>query len=200
MPRSDDPRTMLRRALDQSAAVIARLQPEQMTLPTPCSEFDARALAGHMLFAAERIAKIGRREDLSLGDPVVTGLADGEWAPAFDKAAQEALSAWSGPDALAGEIALPFGTFPAPVVAGIYTLEHVTHAWDLAAVLAITQSLAPELAEAVLPLALELVPAEVRGGEMPFAAVVEVPADAPVYDRLVGYLGRDPGFAPRGAR
>lgn len=197
MSRSDDPRALLRRAFDQSSAVIARLQPEQMTLPTPCTEFDARALAGHMLFAAERIATIGRREDLSVGDHVVIGLADGEWAPAFDKAAQEAVSAWSGPSALEGEIALPFGTFPAPVVAGIYTLEQVTHAWDLAVVVGSAPALDPELAEAVLPLALEMVPADVRGGEMPFAAVVEVPADAPVYDRLAGYLGRDPGFAPQ---
>lgn len=196
MPRSDDPRELLRRALDQASAVIARLQPGQMTLPTPCSEFDARALAGHLLFAAERIAKIGRRQDLSLGDPVVTGLADGDWAPAFDKAAQEALAAWGGPNALDGEVALPFGTFAAPVVVGIYTLEHVVHAWDMSVVVAATPSLDPVLADAVLPLALDMVPADGRGGEMPFGPVVEVPADAPVYDRLVGYLGRDPRFVP----
>lgn len=196
MSRIDDPRELLRRALDQASAVLARLQPEHMPLSTPCSEFDARRLAGHTLFAAERIAKIGGRQDLSAGDPVVTGLADGEWAPAFDKAAQDALSAWGGRDALDGEIALPFGTFTAPTVVGIYTLEHVVHAWDLAVVVGASSSLDPELADAVLPLALEMVPPGGRGGDMPFAAVVEVPADAPVYDRLAGYLGRDPGFSP----
>jgi len=33
------------------------------------------------------------------------------------------------------------------------------------------------------------------GAGVPFGAVVEVPADAPAYDRLVGWLGRDPHWA-----
>jgi hypothetical protein len=31
---------------------------------------------------------------------------------------------------------------------------------------------------------------------MPFEAEVPVPEDAPVYDRLAGWFGRDPGWAP----
>jgi hypothetical protein len=37
---------------------------------------------------------------------------------------------------------------------------------------------------------------EFRGPDMPFEAEVPVPEDAPVYDRLAGWFGRDPGWAP----
>jgi hypothetical protein len=52
----------------------------------------------------------------------------------------------------------------------------------------------PALAEAVLPLVQQFVPPDMRGGEMPFGAIIEVPPMASVYDRLAGYLGRQPSI------
>ena len=51
-------------------------------------------------------------------------------------------------------------------------------------------ALDPVLAEAVLPTAKRLLPPDHRGGEIPFGPVLEVPAGAPAYDRLAGFLGR----------
>ncbi|GAA1511493.1 hypothetical protein [Nocardioides humi] len=39
-------------------------------------------------------------------------------------------------------------------------------------------------------------PAEPRGGEIPFGPVVPVADDAPAYDRLVAWTGRDPQWQP----
>lgn len=190
-----DPLTLMRRAFDQSTAVIESVTPDQMALPTPCTEFDVRSLTGHMLFAAERVATGGRREPIADGEPVVTALGDAEWAPAFRRAADDALEAWAGPEALAGEIVLPFGTFPAAVVASIYNLEQVTHAWDLAVATGRPGLLDPELAEAVFPVAVQMLPPEGRDApELPFGPVVDVPADAPLYERLAGFMGRDPSI------
>lgn len=189
-----DPLVLMRRVFDQSTAVIESVTPDQMGSPTPCSQFDVRSLTGHMLFAAERVATAGRREPIAVGtEPVVAGLGDREWAPAFGRAAEDAIEVWAAPGALAGEIVLPFGTFPAVVVASIYALEQVTHAWDLAAATGRLGLLDPELAEAVLPVATQMLPPEGRDvPELPFGPVVEVPAHAPVYDRLAGFMGRDP--------
>lgn len=194
MTTHHDPLALMRRTFDQSAAVIGAVRPERLGTPTPCSEFDVRALIGHMLFAAERAATAGRREPIATdGEPVIAGLPDSEWTPAFGRAAARALEAWDAPGALDGEIVLPFGTFPAPVVASIYNLEQVTHAWDLAAAAGGLGLLDPELAEAVLPVAVQLLPPEGRDvPELPFDPVVEVSADAPAYDRLAGFMGRDP--------
>lgn len=195
------PYDLLRRAHEQSADVISAVSPAQLTGPTPCRQFDIRTLVGHMVFAAERVGNAGRRRPISAeGEPFVTGIDDGEWTRAFRAATDDALGAWAAPGALEGDVALPFGTFPAQVVAAIYSLEQVTHAWDLAAAAGSPKLLDPGLAEAVLPVAHELLPAEGRSGpEMPFGPVVEVPAGAPAYDRLAGWMGRQPAFGPAGA-
>ena len=193
-----DPRELLRRSFAQSAAVIAAVDDDQMELPTPCAAFDVRTLIGHMLFAANRIGQAGQRKSVPEDGPAVTGLADTEWTPAFDKAAAEACAVWDRPEALDGEITLPFGTFPATVVALIYVSEQVTHAWDLAVATDSPVELDPELAEAVLPMMTQMVRPEIQGAgagdDMPFGPFVEVPADAPAYHRLAGFLGRQPTF------
>ena len=41
---------LLERALDQTGTVIARIRPDQVGSPTPCTEFDVRALVNHIVF------------------------------------------------------------------------------------------------------------------------------------------------------
>lgn len=194
-----DPRPLLRRALDQSTAVVTGVRPDQLELPTPCRAFDVRTLMGHLLFAARRIGEVGRGEELSADGPAVVGVDDAGWVPAMEDASGLAVAAWDRPDALHGDVVLPFGTFAAPVVVWMYTLEQLVHGWDLAVATASTVELAPELAEAALPVAEGIVVPAFRGGDdMPFGPVVEVAAGAPVYDRLAGFMGRDPAWAAVG--
>lgn len=196
-----DPLQQLRRSFVQSTALIGAAAPDQMELPTPCSEFDVRALIGHMVFAADRIGAVGRREAVAAdGEALVGGVADGQWAPRFASSADAALAAWSNPAALEGDVTLPFGSFPAPVVASIYTLEQVTHSWDLASATGSLSLLDPALAEMVLPFAQKMLPAAEREIEgFPFGSVIAVPDDAPAYHRLAGYMGRPPSWATTSA-
>ena len=53
-----------------------------------------------------------------------------------------------------------------------------------------------EVAAAVVGPITAALPAEPRGGVIPFGPVVEVPGDAPAYVRLVGWVGRDPEWTP----
>lgn len=183
---------LFERSFAQSAAVLARVRPEQLDAPTPCALFDVRALANHLLFAARRVGEAGRRQQLvEPADAVAT--ADAELSAAFDKLAADALDAWRAPDAFDGDIVLPFGTFPATVVAQIYVLEQLTHAWDLAVAIGARGTLDESLAEAALPIAEATILPEYRGEEpMPFAAAVAVAATAPAYDRLAAFMGRRP--------
>ena len=59
-------------ALDQVREVVSRVLPEHMNLPTPDTEWDVRALLGHMLYelvwvpdivAGQTIAAVGSRHD-----------------------------------------------------------------------------------------------------------------------------------------
>jgi uncharacterized protein (TIGR03086 family) len=182
---------LLSRTFAQSLRLIGEVRPGQETDSTPCAQFDVRALVGHMTFAAQRIAQAGRREPLATS-PSET--AEDASAQAFGRAADEAVAAWSTPGALEGDIELPFGTFPATVVAQIYVLEQATHAWDLAVALRRRDELEEGLAAAVLPLARGVILPEYRGPEpMPFGPEITVDPGLPPYDRLAAFMGRTPG-------
>jgi uncharacterized protein (TIGR03086 family) len=186
----------LRGAFSQSGELIGRVPVALMDRPTPCPKFDVRTLVGHMVFAADRVAAAGRREPLSENSPAARDVDDTEWGAAFSDAGAQALEAWAVPEAMSGEIVLPFGTFPATAVAQIYALEQATHAWDLAVAVGARSELDEELAEALLPEAQQIILPEYRGPEpMPFAAVIEIDSRAPAYDRLAAFMGRQPEWA-----
>ena len=48
MTTDTDTVTLLERALDQTAAIIAAIPPSQSGLPTPCPDWDVRALVRHL--------------------------------------------------------------------------------------------------------------------------------------------------------
>ena len=73
--------------------------------------------------------------------------------------------------------------------------ELSTHAWDLSTAIGRADVLDPGLAELALVAARRFLPAQPRGGPIPFEPPVEVAADAPAYDRLVAWLGRDPQWS-----
>jgi len=66
------------------------------------------------------------------------------------------------------------------------------HGWHLAMATGRRDSLDESLAGAGLGPTTQFLPAEPRGGHIAFGPVVDVPPDAPAYDRLVGWVGRDP--------
>ena len=191
MTETTDPRPQLHAAFDQASRVVAGVAPGQLRGPTPCTEFDVATLAAHMVGVARRIASVGRGAPQE-GAVDVSGIADDGLGKAFDEARQAAFAAWEDDGILAKELVLPFATLPGVMVARVYALELTVHSWDLAVATGQVASLDPALADAVLPVAMQMLPPEPRGGEMPFDPVIAVPETAPSYDRLAGYMGRRP--------
>lgn len=76
-----------------------------------------------------------------------------------------------------------------------YTQELVTHAWDLATALGRADELDPALAAPMAQAARRFIPRDGRE-DWPFGEVVDVADDAGPYERLVGWLGRDPSWRP----
>ena len=187
---NNDPRPLFVRALDQAQHLIETTGPDHLDLPTPCDEYDVRTLLGHLLTVVARI-------DLALtgGNPltipvVTTGVDD---VPAAWKERRVSLDDTLADDAVLGRTCkLPWGTFPGAAAIGAYTGELATHAWDLAKATGRVGLLDQDLAAQVLPMVRRFVPAEGRGGHVPFAPVVPVPDDAAPYDQLAGWQGRQP--------
>jgi len=68
--------------------------------------------------------------------------------------------------------------------------------WDVRALVGHLAGLDPALAEHGLRWGRQMLRPEFRGPDKAFGVEVPVPDDAPVYDRLAGWFGRDPGWTP----
>ena len=78
--------------------------------------------------------------------------------------------------------------------ADMQTGEFAVHTWDLARAVGHTDPLDPDVAERGLAFLSQGLTPDNRGRA--FGAEVDVPADAPVYDRLAAFAGRDPSGTP----
>jgi len=181
---------MLILALDQTQRVIDTIGPDDLDLPTPCPEYDVRTLLGHLLTVVARI-DLALNGGNALDVPTITTGVDD--VPAEWKSRRTALDATLAADDVLGRTCkLPWATLPAAAAIGAYTAELTMHAWDLAKATDRLGLLDDTLATYCLPLVQQFVPAEGRGGHIPFGPVVPVADDAPAYDRLAGWQGRQP--------
>lgn len=192
MTTSDNTIALMSRALDQTGAVIAAVRPEQATLPTPCRSWNVRALINHVVDEVHQFALVtggGQRQT-----PASHAIGE-DWAGAYHAAAGQLLAAWRQPGALDRTHRLPFGEIPATWAVGQQITELAIHAWDIAKATGQSTDLDPELGQLALDWARDNIQPEFRGDETSgYHIGVEVPVrhDAPLYDRIAAFGGRDP--------
>src|SRR4051794_27515081 len=184
-----DPRPGYRAALDWVTALTAAVRPEQLDLPTPCPEYDVRRLLGHLLCTVRRARAIPEGTSPFTIPTVVTGVADDALATTYAGDAKRALDAWADDARLDAVVTVPWGQVPGRGAVGAYTNETLVHGWDLAVATGQDCEADPELAAAVLAMAQRVIPAEPRGGEVPFAAPVEPAPGAGPTERLANWSG-----------
>ncbi|MZD05439.1 TIGR03086 family protein [Streptomyces sp. SID5785] len=187
-----DPRPVFERATAQTARLVADIRPDQYGLPTPCSEFDVRRLVSHLVGAMRRVTVVGEGGDGMSVTPFADGVADEALAAAYEERRQAALKAWQDDARLDAEVVVPWGTVPGRAAVAAYVMETVTHAWDLWDALGRHGTLDPDLAEFALATAHRALPAEPRGGQVPFGEVRTAPAGSGPYEQLAAWLGREP--------
>jgi uncharacterized protein (TIGR03086 family) len=184
---------LLAGAISYTLGECDRLAPAEMSLPTPCARWDLNALLAHLavsmadLQAAIRTGAVdpyGEPErPPDAGDPpaLVETLRDraaGLLCVCFGFAGDEQFVAVGG---------LPM---PAGLVACTGAVEIAVHGWDVSAARGRGHPIPARLAAPMLGLC----PLIVAGREGLFAEPVQVPAGAGPGDRLVGFLGRAPGY------
>ena len=117
MTGSPDPRHMYTRALEQTEAIIEKVEPGQLGEPTPCPDYDVRALLSHMVGGLNRAATIGEGGDGLAVPTRVDGVPDDGWA---DDAKLDT------------PVRVPWGQVPGRAAVNGYVQEVLTHGWDLA--------------------------------------------------------------------
>jgi uncharacterized protein (TIGR03086 family) len=174
----------------QGAELIAGLRPEDLTRPTPCAGWDARALLNHTLGEVVMMTRVNRGQPGGTddhGDLVGDGLALGDL---WDEMARDNVASWREAG-LEGDRAYFYGTFPAAAAVISNVGEVVVHSWDLAQATGRAYVIDPDLAALVYGL-YSAVPLDDKRAMGVFGPEVTVPTGVPVADRLLALSGRRP--------
>ena len=157
--------------------------------PTPCEEWDVRALVNHVVGANRRYALLlkgasamevdaTRRVDHLGDDPVASFLAT----------SAELTDAFRDEGALARTVHHPAGYRTGAELLGIRVLDVAVHCWDLARAIEADDTLDPDVVEFVLTLPPGFEASRQQGA---FAAPVgEIAIGSSPQDRLLHLLGR----------
>jgi uncharacterized protein (TIGR03086 family) len=180
-------------AFATARGVLSNVTADQLADATPCASWDVRRLVNHLVGGAhwfEITTNAGASPEVD--DTEDTDFTTGDMVAAYDTATAGALAAFGAEGALDRMITLPFGTFPGAAFMGLATVDHFTHAWDLARATGQSTDLDPATATQLLDAARGMIADEFRGadGVAPFGPEVTVTDAARPADRLAAFLGR----------
>jgi uncharacterized protein (TIGR03086 family) len=192
-----------RRHADGFERKVAAVRPDQWSNQSPCEAWNARDLVGHIIdmhgYMLQTVDR-GLSPAPSVKDDPLAAL----------KIARRDVEAVLDDPELAGiECDTPNGRMPVEQqIDEVVSDDMVLHGWDLARATGQDDTMDPEDVERLWSIT-TAIPAELMEkyrtpgafgpGVEVFGPEVKVPEDAPLQDRLLGHIGRDPGWAaPRG--
>ncbi|MFJ4471904.1 TIGR03086 family metal-binding protein [Streptomyces sp. NPDC089424] len=190
---------LLGMARERAVPVVRALPDAALAAPTPCADYDVKALVNHLFQVVVEFQKLAAKgtADFS-GTPDRVGEGP-DWRERFADEADALVAAWAAPGALEGTAGA--WQMPARLVGSMALLDLTVHGWDLARAVGARPAGDGEAAPAVVAqltrTVAEVAPTARATGV--FGDPVPVADDAPAFERLLGQTGRDPRWAsPRG--
>jgi uncharacterized protein (TIGR03086 family) len=182
-------------AADAAARTVANVDPSQFGRPTPCTEWDVRALLNHLILWTSHSLEARARGE-SVGQELIDRdfADDPGFAAAYRAQLDRALTAWANPAVWELSLNVMGSPTPAADVAALNIAEMVLHGWDLAVATGQTYTVSEPAAVAAMRAA--EANADLFRQYKGFADPVEVPPAASVLDQLLALSGRDPGWTP----
>jgi uncharacterized protein (TIGR03086 family) len=188
---TDTPAQEFRRVAGRFGDVVAGVRPDQWDGPSPVEEWTGRDVVRHLVEWFPSFLSNGAGIDLPPG-PSVDDDPAGAWRHLYD----EVLAILEDP--ASGELVLRnphIGEVPVPqATSQFFTGDVFQHTWDLARATGQDDTLDPEVCAAMLEGMVRYEDAMRSSGQ--YGARVEVPDDANVQTRLIGFIGRDPLWQP----
>ncbi len=177
------------RAMERTSAIIDAVRANQWHGPTPCTEWDVKQVANHIigenlwareLYQGKTIADVGSTLD--------SDLAGEDPAAAYRASVTAASTAVTAQGAMEAVCHLSFGDHSGSDYAAQLFLDTLIHGWDLARATGQDSRLDAMLVEACLPIA-DHVANQFRGAGV-FGENLAVSTDANAQTRLLALVGR----------
>ena len=192
MAQSPNPIELYEAAVQRMLSTLEAVRPDQLTSPTPCSEWDVQSLINHNLRVSELAGNVLSGAPANVGDMfVVAGPLPTEGgAAAFGANTGAVLNTARSMD-LEGAIETPFGPMPARNLLMICMNDVVVHTWDVSEATGQNTTLDSGLAEVCYN---NFVRAFEQGrpGAAFFGPALSVPDSANIQDKLLAFVGRTP--------
>ncbi len=171
--------------------VLAGVADDQLTSPTPCTEYTVGDLIDHVDGVSQGFAAVARKDsgESTDTDSAAANFGDG-WRDSLAKHVRALGEAWDDPAAWQGTTRATDLDLSNELWGKIALTEVVVHGWDIAQATDQPFDLPEETLRACLDHVAEFVPnAPV---EDLWGPAVEIPTDAPLLDRVVAITGRAP--------
>jgi len=167
------------KAMSITSAYLDEVRPEQWRNATPCTEWNVKDIANHIigenLWAAELL---GGKTIAEVGNRLNGDLAGDDPAAAYRASVRAATAACTAEGAMGATCHLSFGNYSGSEYAGQLLLDTLVHGWDIAEATAQDTRLDAELVDACLPIAARLTAqfrsAGVFGEDVPVSQLAEM--------------------------
>lgn len=183
-----DPISVLRKAVDQTGRIVAGVKPDQLSRPTPCADWDTRALLNHTIGVVEMFDDAVQTKPFT-GSMFANDNVGDDPGASYETRAAVLRSTLAQPDVLDRPWTMPFGEVPGVVGAGFATLELFQHGWDVARASGQQIDFDSDVTETAAATA-QLMPAEQVRVDGVFGAEGSCPPGASAEDELAAFLGR----------
>lgn len=177
------------------AGLMGEVRPDQLSAPTPCSEYDVKALLEHVASHPAKLTAIAEGGD-PRQLPDRAGISAEHPGTDYLERASAALGVWSDDALLTRTVTAPWGAAPGGMALGGFVMETIAHGWDLAVATGQDSEADPAVVGTAQAIAERALTDAGRGAGLPFGDRVEPRADAGPTERLAAFLGRTWQAAP----
>jgi uncharacterized protein (TIGR03086 family) len=181
----------------QMKELVRGVRDDQLSAPTPCAGTSVGDMLDHVSsFAIAFRDAAAKTPGSAPPDPSADHLPP-DWRTRIPAQLDELAAAWRDPAAWDGMTSAGGVTMPAEAIGTVAVDELVLHGWDLAKGTGQPFTCDPASTQAVFDFTAHLAePGMEPAREGLYGPVVDVPSDAPLFDRALGFSGRDPGWRP----
>jgi uncharacterized protein (TIGR03086 family) len=177
------------KAMGTTNAYLDAVQAEQWKHATPCTEWNVKDIANHIIGENLWAAELLKGKTISdVGNDLDGDLAGNDPAGAYRASARAAAAASTAPGAMTATCHLSFGDYSGSEYVAQLVLDTVVHGWDIATASGQDTRLDPELVEYCLPIAVQLT-SQFRSAGV-FGENLPVGPDADAQTRLLAMMGR----------